>query len=92
MRGLNIVIDAPSNLEAGQSGKVEVTVTDLDNKPAPGVVVSLGTTYGYLKETELTTDANGKASTIITSPNAKGTGVVTAQSSFLSSPFKIDKC
>ncbi|ACE83427.1 hypothetical protein CJA_2502 [Cellvibrio japonicus Ueda107] len=79
VRPLNVALSAPTNLEAGKSGPVVVTVTDQDGAPAAGIDVSLGSTYGYLQATELITDANGIATTTVTAPGSQGIGEITAQ-------------
>jgi hypothetical protein len=66
-------------LFASARQSVELTVRDLNGQPAVGVPIQLGTTYGYLLEKELTTNADGRIHTTFTAPNVKGNGEITAQ-------------
>lgn len=66
-------------LFAGARQNVELTVRNLQGQPAADVPVQMGTTYGYLLETELTTDADGRIRTTFSAPNVKGNGEITAQ-------------
>jgi hypothetical protein len=79
VRSLRVVLSVPDNLKTGKSESIQVTVTDQDGNPANGAEVSLGSTYGFLQTSELVTDANGTASTVITTPGVKGAGEITAQ-------------
>src|SRR5690606_36562481 len=79
VRPLNIAVAVNNSVNAGQSTTLQVTVTDADGNPVPNAEVQLGSTYGYLETTEVTTGSDGRAQTRFTAPQSEGQGEVTAQ-------------
>jgi len=70
---------ANANVQPGGKSAVVVTVTDSDGAAVGGVEVELGATYGYLSDTIVTTNPQGKAQAIFTAPQGERTGKITAQ-------------
>src|SRR5690606_39951107 len=75
---LRVAVAVNNSVSAGQSTTLQVTVTDADGNPIPNAEVQLGSTYGYLETTEVTTGSDGRAQTRFTAPQSEGQGEVTA--------------
>src|SRR5690606_2120762 len=72
-------IDAEATLFAGATESFSVRVTNYLDQPVNGVTVALGSSYGFLSQTEVTTNTSGEASAAITAPGSDGAGELTAQ-------------
>ncbi|WP_416398400.1 LamG domain-containing protein [Allohahella sp. A8] len=72
-------VDAEATLFAGATESFTVRVTNHLDQPVNGVTVALGSSYGFLSQTEVTTNASGEASATITAPGSDGSGELTAQ-------------
>ncbi|WP_416398403.1 hypothetical protein [Allohahella sp. A8] len=72
-------VDAEATLFAGATESFTVRVTNYLDQPVNGVTVALGSSYGFLSQTEVTTNASGEASATITAPGSDGSGELTAQ-------------
>ncbi|WP_299941182.1 hypothetical protein [uncultured Microbulbifer sp.] len=79
VKPLNVAMNVDTRLEPGESSSFSFTVTDSSGSAVSGVDVELGSNYGFVSESVVTTDAAGQASIIFTAPLGEGTGSVTAQ-------------
>ena len=79
IKPLNITVVMDATIFPGASDTVTVSVTDQNGAPVANAEVLMGSSYGFIKQTELTTDANGQATTTYTAPDSDGTGEITAQ-------------
>lgn len=68
-----------STLFAGASDPFTLRITDYLGRPVSDARVTLGSSYGFLSQTEVVTDSQGEASASITAPGSKGSGQLTAQ-------------
>ena len=71
----NITLSAgPSSICTWSNSSIEATVTDSDGVGVPGVIVTFSTTLGTLTDTTVDTDAQGVASTVLTSDDDTANG------------------
>lgn len=68
-----------AEIEIGQQRQVQVTVTTPEGESVSDIEVELGSTYGFVQESSLVTDANGQVQTSYTAPQNPGSGIITAR-------------
>ena len=81
-----------STFFASATDSFTLRVTDHQGNPVPDASITLGSSYGFLSQTEVVTDSAGEATATMTAPDSSGSGQLTAQvgrSAWHKAPFDV---